>query len=673
MKMGEMAPYGITSFSFTSSNGWVIVTQTGGYFARNIPDECFAKLGEMIAAGTMIHCIAFPPEGGNRWVITGDKGLFARNIPEEGYQKILEFYNSGQQVVHVAFPPAGGNRWVVVGTNGFYARNIDDECYKMMRNLTQGGRRVTRVAFPYTGGWAVIAQDEFHTRNIDNECFQQMNNFAAGAWQLHNVVFSPVNNGWSLCSRGYVPALPVDRVRQIENSVSGKSIWQRMSDWKTPGVAIAVVLNNQITWSTGYGWLESGSGAAAHPETAFQAASISKAVTSVGVMRFMQTRNLRLTNDIRPYLGWTLERRSCVSPTPVPTIDRILTHTAGVIGRGSTSPTNVCSGFDPNVGGSFGGYGPNQTVPTLLQVMNGQSNSPKIVLTTNPGAEYHYSGAGFLLLQRMLEQQTGQTLAQYMYNQILYPLGMKTSSYDLYPPFELAAGHTTAGAVIPGKRNRYPESAAAGLYTTVLDLCRLIRFLNQAWTAPGDIAGPLTKASVQTLLSTGPRVGMGRGFFITNIGTNNFSYTHNGSNDGFKTEFRGYPQLGAGYAIMVNGDNIGLVNEIAFSSSRSTAGSDPSRDPSLRPRDGTLLPLKGEQDKPWELTCGSSPAWLWLVRGCLSVPSWCDGVVEYSCEQDSGTASCRQSRSLMALTLGGQLTLGPLFCLIIAIARRLNY
>jgi CubicO group peptidase (beta-lactamase class C family) len=206
-------------------------------------------------------------------------------------------------------------------------------------------------------------------------------------------------------------------------------------------------------------------------------------------------------------------------------------------------------------------------VPTLLQVMNGQgpnspTNSPKIELSTNPGTGYYYSGAGFVLLQRMLEQRTGLSLDQYMQNEVFGPLGMATSSYALSPPVELASGHTTSGAVIPGRRNRYPESAAAGLYTTVIDLCRLLGYLNRAWIAPGNITGPLNRTSVQTMLSTGPTSGIGRGFYLANIGTINFRYIHDGSNYGFKTEFGGYPNKSAGYAVMVNGDQTGLVNEI---------------------------------------------------------------------------------------------------------------
>ena len=562
-KIGEMAPYGITNVAFTPTGGWVITTQTGGYWAINIPADCYNTVNSYMSQGATIHCVAFTPSGG--FVITTNTGYYAIGIPAECYTKIGDYYASGQQVVHVAFPPAGGNRWVVVGTSTFDVRNVDDECYQMMRNLTQGGRKITRVGFPYTGGWAIVAQDEFYTRGIDAECTTEMQAFSDSGWALHSVAFHPSNNGWSITTHGGKPALPLDRIRQIEKSVGGKNIWQRMADWKTPGVTIAVVLNNQIAWSTGYGLLETDIGNAAHPESVFQAASVSKAVTSVGILRHVQDTGLALGDDVRPYLNWQLGRRACVSANSVPTIDQLLGHRAGVIGYGSTFPLNACGNFTPGTGGGFGGYGPNATVPTLLQVMDGQGNSPKIELSTEPGAAYYYSGMGFVLLQRMMEQRTKLTLAEYMNNTIFNSLNMTRSTYSLTPNFELASGHTTAGAVIPGKRNRYPESAAAGLYTNVIDLCKLVRFLNMAWTSPTDIPGPLNKQSVTTLLSMGTTANMGRGFFTSNVGTNDFGYGHNGINYGFRSEFKGYPQLGSGYAVLANGDNTSMVDEIVAS------------------------------------------------------------------------------------------------------------
>ena len=563
-KMAELAPLGITAVAFTPTNGWVIVTQTGAFFARNIPQECFDTLAQLIASGVTINCVAFPPAGGNSWVITGNFGFFCRNAPQECADKIAQFYLAGEPVIDVAFPPGGGNSWTVATPTTFFARNIDDECFQMMRNLTQGGRRITRVGFPCTGGWAVIAQDEFFTRNIDQECFQQIGNFLAGGWQVHNLAFSPVNNGWSISSRGLVAPMPPDPIRQIERIVgNGLGMWASMAATGTPGVAVALVMNNQVAWATGYGWLEAGQPVAVHPESAFQACSVSKAVASVGFMRLVQNSGgaLALNTDVRPLLNWPLGQRACVAPGGAPTIDLLLAHRSGVIGRGSTLPLNACAGFDANSGGGFGGYGPGVPVPTVLDVLNGLGNSPQVELSQTPGLEHHYSGAGFVVLQRMLEQVTGQTLAQYMANEVFAPLGMVTSSYDLNPPFQLASGHV-GGVVIPGRRNRYPESAAAGLYTTVLDLCTLVGFLNRAWMAPGDMPGPLNKASVTTLLSQGPEPTMGRGFFLSAPGNPNFSYHHTGSNLGFKTEFRGYPNRGMGYAILCNGDDFALVSAI---------------------------------------------------------------------------------------------------------------
>lgn len=571
-KMGELGKNGITIFAFTPSNGWVMVTEEGHLFARNIPDECYKQLGVCIKNGARIHCIAFPPAGGNRWIITTNKGIFARNIPEECYQKILEFQNAGHHILHVAFPPSGGNSWVVVSTESFFARNIDDECYQMMRNLTQGGRKITRVSFTWqNNGWAVIAQDEFFARRIDEESIQKIRSFASNNWELHNLAFSPKNNGWSIYSRGKNPSLPYDRVRAFENSLTNgangsASIWTRMKTHKTPGCAVAVILNNQIAWSTGYGFLEKGDQlGATHPESRFQAASISKPVAAVGIMRLLEdTAGLDLNSDIRQRLNWTLPNRRCLNPTNSPTVNLLLQHRSGMIGRGTTYPLNQCSKFS-NGGGGFSGYPLGQTIPSLLDIMNGNNtNSPAFELTTGPGNTFAYSGQGFVLLQRMIEEVSGLKFAPYMRQRIFQPLGMNNSTYGLSVPRDwiddrqIAAGHQINGNVIPGKRNIYPESAAAGLYTSVEDLALLLRYLNRRW-ANATTQGPLNLASVQTLLS-------GRGFFVNgNKTADSFNYVHNGSNYGFQCEFRGYPNIGAGYAVMTNSDSDNLLNEVITS------------------------------------------------------------------------------------------------------------
>jgi hypothetical protein len=198
-KMGELAQQGITTFSFTPTNGWVIVTETGAYVAQDIPTACLTKLNELLNAGRRVHCVAFPPTALDGWVITTDGGYHAWSIPGECQRRIESFTSAGESIVQVAFPPSGGNSWVVVGTENFYARNIDDQCYQAMVKASDRGKRITQVAFRWTGGgWVMAAEDLFTAYNIDPECYQALQQFSTESWLLRTAAFSPSNDGWSL-------------------------------------------------------------------------------------------------------------------------------------------------------------------------------------------------------------------------------------------------------------------------------------------------------------------------------------------------------------------------------------------------------------------------------------------------------------------------------------------
>jgi CubicO group peptidase (beta-lactamase class C family) len=85
-------------------------------------------------------------------------------------------------------------------------------------------------------------------------------------------------------------------------------------------------------------------------------------------------------------------------------------------------------------------------------------------------------------MMQLFETQRGQSLGNWMKPHVFDPAGMSHSTYALSASSfsgPAAAGHDTNGNVIAGKRNRYPESSAAGLYTTPSDLGRFIIAINQ--------------------------------------------------------------------------------------------------------------------------------------------------------------------------------------------------
>lgn len=558
----SMGPAGIQAFAFTPSGGWVIVVN-GGYLARGIPDECFAKLGEYITAGHRIRVIAFPPEGGNRWLIVTDRTYFARNIPDECYDRLGTMWNAGARPTCVAFPPPGGNRWAILAGKQLYCRGIDDECFQLLCNFAQGLRPARRVAFTPSNGWVILAQDRYFARRIPDECYEKMGAIAQ-SYQVDHVNFE-ADGGWSIITNTSKTAVTADPLRDVEGRIvqingDWKSITERMSTHKVPGVSLAIVRNNQIAAVTTYGRVQAGGADWVHADTVFQAASCSKPVAALGFLRLAQDNLVGLDESVTPKLGWTLPRRSCAPARWVSkvTLRRLLQHRGGIIGNGSTNPAANCSNFDGGGGGGFGGYADvaGVGIPTVQEILEGTSdragvtvNSHAVELTYDPGSMSAYSGEGFVLMMQLLTEQRGVSFRNWMAANILAPAGMTRSTYSLTAPAYSgppAAGHTGSGTVITGLRNRYPESAAAGLYTTAHDLARFIIAVNQGGTIGGQTLIDATR--YQQMMSDS------LGMPTANIGTDDETFWHNGSNVGFKCLFQGFPKKKAGYVILTNGD-----------------------------------------------------------------------------------------------------------------------
>src|SRR5258708_2956587 len=88
---------------------------------------------------------------------------------------------------------------------------------------------------------------------------------------------------------------------------SVRSLGERMTELCTPGVSVAVIDNFEVAWAKGFGIRKIGERAAVRPDTPFQAASISKPVFALAVMRLWQDKSIDLDADIRTYLkSWQL-------------------------------------------------------------------------------------------------------------------------------------------------------------------------------------------------------------------------------------------------------------------------------------------------------------------------------------------------------------------------------
>ena len=71
-------------------------------------------------------------------------------------------------------------------------------------------------------------------------------------------------------------------------------------------------------------------------------------------------------------------------------------------------------------------------VPTLAQVLNGEkpANSAAIRVDTTPGTMWRYSGGGYVIVQQLLRDVTGEPFPKLMQELVLGPIGMTHSTYQ---------------------------------------------------------------------------------------------------------------------------------------------------------------------------------------------------------------------------------------------------
>ena len=181
--------------------------------------------------------------------------------------------------------------------------------------------------------------------------------------------------------------IPADYMATIEaaqeptgpDSLGKMTIEELMESFGVPGVSIAVVRDFNVHWAKGYGIADIETGAPVDTETMFQAASISKPVAAMAVLRAVQDGLFALDDDINDILtSWTLDTGDFTRDRPVS--PRSLTsHTSG-----------LGDGF------GFPGYDPSDPLPTVVQILDGHalSNVGPVFMERTPMSFFEYSGGG---------------------------------------------------------------------------------------------------------------------------------------------------------------------------------------------------------------------------------------------------------------------------------------
>src|SRR5258706_8414050 len=321
-------------------------------------------------------------------------------------------------------------------------------------------------------------------------------------------------------------------VQDIQQSL--RFIPDRMAHYHVPGLSLAFIHNGTVGWTQAFGVARVG-GEPATPETLFQASSIGMPVTAAAVLRLVAQGKLNLDADVSQYLrSWKLPTNRITEQKKV-TLRELLSHTAGATAHG------------------FEDYAAGKQVPTLVQVLNGESpaNSAPVTIDFVPRSQFRYAGGNYAIIQQILLDVTGESFPDLMQELVLQPLHMVHSTFQQPIPEKLqplvATPYDKDGNAIAGGPRTSPVMAVGGLWTTPSDLALFALGIQNALAGkPGVIVSPSTAHEMlQAVLGE-----YGLGFSIAGSGSNRY-FWHPGATTGFLAVLFAYQQ-GDGVVLMSN-------------------------------------------------------------------------------------------------------------------------
>jgi CubicO group peptidase (beta-lactamase class C family) len=320
-----------------------------------------------------------------------------------------------------------------------------------------------------------------------------------------------------------------------DSSISKYNIVDRMKFYNIPSVSIAVINNGKLEWAKTYGYADIQKKRLTTTATLYQVASLSKSVTGLGIMKLVQDGKLSLTQDIRSCLKTWVFPDNKLSRGKTVTLKNLLSHTAGL-----------------NVHG-FIGYSVIDSIPTINQILNGEkpANHEAVIPTYPINTHFEYSGGGYTVIRKILDDNLSANYDSLMRALILNPLKMSNSTFSqpLSPHFKnYAYGCDKDMQTLKGNYYIYPEQAAGGLWSTATDIAKFVISIQNDLKGGSNslINKRLTEEMLTPVLNN-----YALGFGVIEKGGEKY-FWHEGESFGYNAMYYGSFTTGKGVVILTN-------------------------------------------------------------------------------------------------------------------------
>ena len=311
---------------------------------------------------------------------------------------------------------------------------------------------------------------------------------------------------------------------------------------RLPGLTAIVVEDQEVLWSGAVGLSNVEKNVKAEASTVCSICSISKLFTSVAIMKLYDEGKLRLDDRVSDLLpAYQLEQKYPESG-PI-TIRTLLTHSSG-LPREAAYPYWT---------------GPDFPFPSKAQIDSKLSEQE----TLYPASTYfQYSNLGLTLLGEIVEEISGVPFDDYVYENILKPLGLTDTRTELPEQMygsKLAIGYSAVTRSGNREKVNFFQAngiaPAAGFSSNVTDLGKFaswqFRLRDSTIT---EILKPSTLKYMQNVHWTNPdwKTTWGLGFVVYKGPNGNTWVGHGGSCPGYRSSLQIDLKNKRAFSVMIN-------------------------------------------------------------------------------------------------------------------------
>ncbi|KAM0713480.1 hypothetical protein Q7P37_010442 [Cladosporium fusiforme] len=238
---------------------------------------------------------------------------------------------------------------------------------------------------------------------------------------------------------------------------------ERIAEYLTPSASIAILDEHGLETHVLTNGPES-------PDTFYLADSVSKPITSVAIARLVDQGLLKFDSKIADFVDAEsfLHHPESAGLIHHVTVEMLLTHTSGLIGKATCKDPSHVSGF---------------TKGECLQ------------FSAFPGSKWHYESDAFAVVQLLMEKVCAKPIHKLMEDLVAAPLGLERALWAPKPPLEesnYAQPHREGVQMSNRLKIRPSQLASGGMWTTPSDLLKVMLAVQKSLQGTGSFLQPAT-------------------------------------------------------------------------------------------------------------------------------------------------------------------------------------